>query len=492
MVDSQLSAPVRVRFAPSPTGFLHVGGARTAIFNDLLRQRLGGALILRIEDTDRERSDPEMTRQIVAALEWIGIPFDEGPHLQSERLARHRERARELIGAGRAYRCFCTAEELEPLRRRAEAEGRTFRYPRTCLHCPPEESEAKLAAGTPFVVRLAMPDEAIRFTDLVRGDMEFAADVLDDFILLRSDGSPTYHLSVVVDDVDMGVTCVLRGEDHLSNTPKHVALFRALGAEPPRFGHLPLILGPDKKRLSKRTGAASVEQFRAQGVLPQALYNYLALLGWYPGEDVELLTREEMIGRFSVEGLNASAAVFDREKLAWMNAKYLASMPLAEVWPHLEPFLAAHGLAGDGVAVDGERLRLAVELHRPRATNLAELAEQVVPYFRASIDYDPELAGKYRDDAALPARISALRHRYAELEPFRVEPLEAALRELAEAEGVKAATLIHPLRMAVSGAKAGPPVFDLVEVTGREATIARMDDFLAWLGAGAAAPGGAE
>ena len=451
MVDSQLSAPVRVRFAPSPTGFLHVGGARTAIYNDLLRQRLGGALILRIEDTDRERSDPEMTRQIVSALEWIGIPFDEGPHLQSERLDLHIKRAEELLAAGRAYLCFCTAEELEPLRRQAEAAGRTFRYPRTCLHCPSEEIDAKLAAHTPFVVRLAMPDEAIRFTDLVRGDMEFAADVLDDFILLRANGTPTYHLSVVVDDIDMGVTCVLRGEDHLSNTPKHVALFRALGVEPPRFGHLPLILGTDKKRLSKRTGAASVEQFRAEGVLPQALYNYLALLGWYPGEDVEILSREEMIGRFGVEGLNASAAVFDREKLAWMNAKYLSTMPLDEVWPHLEPFLAAQGLAGDGVAVDGERLRRAVELHRPRATKLAELAEQVVPYFRSSLDYDPELAGKYRDDAALPPRLSALRDRYAAARPFAVEPLEAALRELADAEGVKAAYLIHPLRMAVSG-----------------------------------------
>jgi glutamyl-tRNA synthetase len=481
MVDTQLSGPVRVRFAPSPTGYLHVGGARTAIYNDLLRQRLGGALILRIEDTDRERSDPEMTRRIVAALEWIGIPFDEGPHLQSERLARHRERAEELIAAGRAYRCFCTPDELEPLRRQAEAEGRTFRYPRTCQQCPPAEAEAKRAAGTPFVVRLAMPDAAIRFTDLVRGEMEFAADVLDDFILLRSDGSPTYHLSVVVDDVDMGVTCVLRGEDHLSNTPKHVALFRALGVEPPRFGHLPLILGPDKKRLSKRTGATSVEEFRAQGVLPQALYNYLALLGWYPGEDVEILTREEMIGRFSVAGLNASAAVFDRDKLAWMNAKYLSTLPLDEVWPHLEPFLAEHGLAGDGVAVDRERLRTAVELHRPRATDLADLAAQVVPYFRQRIDYEPELAGKYRDDPELPARLAALRERYAAARPFAVEPLETALRGLAEAEGVKAAYLIHPLRMAVSGEKAGPPVFDLVAVTGREATLERLDDFLLWL-----------
>ncbi|HEX2163823.1 MAG TPA: glutamate--tRNA ligase [Thermoanaerobaculia bacterium] len=482
MADTQLSGPVRVRFAPSPTGYLHVGGARTAIYNDLLRRSLGGALILRIEDTDRERSDPEMTRQIVAALAWLGIPFDEGPHLQSERLERHRERAGELLAAGRAYRCFCTPEELEPLRRQAEAEGRTFRYPRTCQRLAPAEAEAKRAAGTPFVVRLAMTDETIRFDDLVRGPMEFAAEVLDDFILLRSDGSPTYHMSVVVDDVDMGVTLVLRGEDHLSNTPKHVALFAALGAPAPRFGHLPLILGPDKKRLSKRTGATSVEEFRAQGVLPQALYNHLALLGWYPGEDVEVLSREEMIERFRVEGLNASAAVFDRDKLAWMNAKYLSTLPLDELWPHLLPFLAAAGVpAGEATPGEGERLRQAVELHRARAADLADLGAQVAPYFRHRLDYDPELAGKYRDDPELPARLGALRDRYAAAEPFAVEPLEAALRELAEAQGVKAGYLIHPLRMAVSGAKAGPPVFDLVAVTGREAALARIDDFLAWL-----------
>jgi glutamyl-tRNA synthetase len=329
----------------------------------------------------------------------------------------------------------------------------------------------------------------VRFTDLVRGEMEFSPEVLDDFILLRSDGSPTYHLSVVVDDVDMGVTCVLRGEDHLSNTPKHIALFQAFGAPVPRFGHLPLILGPDKKRLSKRTGATSVEEFRAQGILPQALYNYLALLGWYPGDEVELLAREEMIARFTVEGLNASAAVFDRDKLAWMNARYLAALPWEELHPHLEPFLAPHGLAGPEAGGDPERLRRAVELHRPRATDLAELAAQVVPYFRDHLDYDPELAGKYRDDAELAERLAALRDRYQAVEPFAVETLEAALRGLADEQGVKAAYLIHPLRMAVSGDKAGPPVFDLVAVTGRGRAVAHLDHFLAWLrSAGAESP----
>ena len=379
MATTELSGPVRVRFAPSPTGYLHVGGARTAIYNELLRQSLGGAFILRIEDTDRERSDEAMTRQIIDALAWIGIELDEGPLLQSARVERHRERAGELLASGAAYRCFCTPEELAEQRAAAEAKGEKFRYPRTCLPRAGAESDGLAAEGKPFVLRLRMPDEPIRVDDMVRGTVEVPPEALDDFVLLRSDGSPTYHLSVVVDDVDMEVTHVLRGEDHLSNTPKHVALFRALGAGLPRFGHLPLILGPDKKRLSKRTGATSVEELRDQGILPQALYNYLALLGWSPGDDVELMSREEMIERFSVERLNGSAAVFDRDKLAWMNAQYLMHLPLDELMPHLVPFLTKAGLAGTHeMEVEKERLRRAVELHRMRAKTLAELAEQLV------------------------------------------------------------------------------------------------------------------
>src|SRR5689334_15288852 len=320
---TKIQGPVRVRFAPSPTGFLHVGGARTAIYNDLLRQNVGGAFILRIEDTDKERSDEAMTRQIQSALAWIGVVWDEGPFLQSERLPRHHERAEELLAAGKAYRCFCTQEELDAQRAEAQQRGVAFRYPRTCMKLSQEEIDARLAAGAPFVVRFRMPDDNIRFHDLVRGDMDFPPDALDDFILLRSDGSPTYHMSVCVDDIDMGVTHVIRGEDHLSNTPKHIPLFQALGGEVPAFAHLPLILGPDKKRLSKRTGATSVEEFRAEGILPQALYNFMALLGWNPGDDRELFTRKELAEIFSVERLNASAAVFDREKLLWMNAQYL-------------------------------------------------------------------------------------------------------------------------------------------------------------------------
>jgi glutamyl-tRNA synthetase len=476
---SEIAGPVRVRFAPSPTGFLHVGGARTAIYNDLLRQSAGGAFVLRIEDTDRERSDEAMTHRIQSALAWIGVEWDEGPYLQSERLGRHRERAEELLASGGAYRCFCSPEELDRLRQEAQKRGDAFRYPRTCLALSAGEVRERLARGEPFAVRCRMPDEPIRFHDLVRGDMDFPPEALDDFVLLRSDGTPTYHMSVVVDDIDMAISHVIRGEDHLSNTPKHIALFRAFGAAVPTFGHLPLILGPDKKRLSKRIGSTAVEEFRAEGILPQALYNFLALLGWNPGDEREVLSRRELIELFTVERLNASAAVFDRDKLLWMNAQYLSSLPLGEIRPHLEPFLAEVGLGG-GV-IDEARLAAALELHRTRARTLRDLAQAVVPYFAPALDYDPALCGKYVEDPAVAEGLAALRERLLALPEWEKGAIEAELRAVAEARGVKAGALIHPTRMALSGASAGPPLFDLLEVMGQEATARHLERFAACL-----------
>jgi glutamyl-tRNA synthetase len=482
----RLAGPLRVRFAPSPTGFLHVGGARTAIYNDLLRHSLGGAFVLRIEDTDRARSDEAMTRGIEEALRWVGTVWDEGPFLQSERMGRHTEKAQELLAGGKAYRCFCTAEQLEPLRRAAEKEGRTFRYPRTCAALPAEQVAARLAAGEQAVTRFRMPDEPVRFTDLVRGDVEFPADALDDFVLLRSDGTPTYHMSVVVDDVDMGITLVLRGEDHLSNTPKHVRLFEAFGAPLPRFGHLPLILGPDKKKLSKRTGNTAVEEFRAQGILPEALYNFLALLGWSPGDGRELMTRDEMIAAFSVDRLGGSAAVFDPEKLLWMNSQYLWKLGVPELACKTAPFASEQGLAAEQIAAP--LFLQAVALQQPRARTLRELAEQVVPYFAAPTAYDEAATRKCLLTPALDELLAELATRWQTLEPFGKEALEASLRELATARGVKAAALIHPTRMALSASTAGPPLFDLVEVLGRPEALARLERYRGWLATLAAAP----
>lgn len=472
---TELEGPVRVRFAPSPTGYLHVGGARTAIYNELLRQSLGGVLILRIEDTDKARSDEAMTRQIQEALAWIGVAWDEGPYRQSQRIERHQERAQALLDAGKAYRCYRTPEELEELRRQGQKEGWSLREARLAL--PADEVEKREAAGGPFTVRFRMPAGNIRFRDLVRGEVDFPPDALEDLVLLRSDGSPTYHLSVVSDDIDMGMTHVIRGEDHLSNTPKHVALFEALGAPVPTFAHLPLILGPDKKRLSKRTGATSVEEFRDQGILPQALYNYLALLGWSPGGDREIMSRKEMVQLFTVERLSPSAAVFDRDKLAWVNAQYMSGLALEEILEHLQPFLAGVGLE----SADPGRLLQVVDLHRKRAKELRELAAAAVPYFVDRLGYDPELCGKFIADPELPGHLEQLSRRYAALPAFDIDPLDEALRQLAEELGVKAGVLIHPTRMALSASKTGPPLFDLVAAMGRQATLRHLAHFVAFL-----------
>ena len=477
MPDTQSQTPVRVRFAPSPTGFLHVGGARTAIYNELLRRSRGGSSILRIEDTDRERSDEAMTRQIEEALAWLEVEYDEGPFLQSARVERHRELVDQLIQEGKAYRCFCTPEELDAQRAKVEKGGLRFRYPGTCRKLPDAEAVSRLEAGAPHVVRFRSPEREVVVDDLVRGEVTFAPEVLDDFILLRTDGSPTYHMSVVADDMDMGVTHVIRGEDHLSNTPKHIPLFKALGSAVPRFAHLPLILGTDKKRLSKRTGATSVEEFRDQGILPQALYNYLALLGWSPGDDREIMSKAEMIELFTLGRLNASAAVFDPDKLAWMNSQYMSGSELSEFLPHLDRFLPEVGL--DGLTgPERARLEAAAQLHRQRAKTLREVAELLVPYFAERLDYDPALTARFRKDPELPVMVEKLRERYLEIEPFEIDPLDDALRTLADELDVKAGALIHPLRMALSGAKAGPPVFDLVAAMGREATARHLALFV--------------
>ncbi len=474
-----LVGPVRLRFAPSPTGYLHVGGARTAIYNDLLRQSRGGAYVLRIEDTDRARSDEAMTRQIEEALAWCGVTWDEGPFLQSERLPRHREAAAGLLAADKAYPCFCTSEQLEPLRRAAEKEGRTFRYPRTCAALPAAEVAARRAAGEPAALRFRMPDGPVAWHDLVRDDVEFPAEALDDFVLLRSDGTPTYHLSVVVDDLDMRIDLVLRGEDHVSNTPKHIRLFEALGATLPRFGHLPLILGPDKRRLSKRTGATSVEELRAQGILPEALYNFLALLGWSPGDGRELMRRDELIAAFSLERVSNAAAVFDPEKLLWMNGQYLWTLPVTELVTRVAPFAAAAGLEAH---LGTPLFAAAVALQQLRARTLVELAEQLRPYFASELAYDEAASRKYLATPDLEGLLGELGERWAALAAWSKEPLEESLRALAGERGVKAAALIHPVRMALSATTAGPPLFDLVAAMGREETARRLERYRGHLG----------
>src|SRR5262252_9596585 len=346
----------RVRFAPSPTGYLHVGGARTALFNWLFARRHGGTFVLRIEDTDAERSSWEMVAGIVDGLRWLGLDWDEGPdvggphtpYFQSERLAKYREHARSLVGSGHAYFFYCTPEDLQKKRADAEARGAVWSYDRACVKKSPEEIARLDAAGAPKAIRFHVPPGETAFADLVHGDIRFDNANIEDFVILRSDGHPTYHLSVVVDDIDMEITHVVRGDDHISNTPKQVLLYRAFGRPVPQFAHVPLILGPDKKRLSKRHGATSVMEYPRLGYLPEAMVNFLALLGWSPGGDRELLSRDELVSLFTLEGISGGNAVFNPEKLDWFNQQHIGRLPAATLLERIEPSLEAAGLWRDG------------------------------------------------------------------------------------------------------------------------------------------------
>ncbi|MGH9442757.1 MAG: glutamate--tRNA ligase [Thermoanaerobaculia bacterium] len=459
---------VRVRFAPSPTGSLHVGGARTALYNFLFARHAGGVHILRIEDTDVERSRTELTDQILRSMEWLGLDWDEGPIHQSDRMELYRAKAGELLAAGKAYRCFCAPEELEADRKRAEAEKRAYQYSKKCRSIPEEESQRRAGAGERFVLRLRVPPDPIAVDDLIRGRVEFPAGATDDFVLVRSGGHPLYHFTVCVDDVDMRITHVIRGDDHLANTPKHVVLFQALGAEPPKFAHLGMIYGTDRKKLSKRHGAASVEEWREAGIFPEALVNFLALLGWSPGDDREIMPLSEMVRDFTLDRVGASPSVFDPDKLLWMNSKYLASMTPAELLGRLKP--GGGALPAESVAVR------AIELHRERSRTLPELASALADYEVDPREYDaaglkknvgPETAGL----------LLVLAQRFTALPSFEKAGLEAALREVAAEKAVSAGKLIHPLRLAVTGKTVGAPLFDVLELLGKDAVERRIGKF---------------
>lgn len=439
-------------------------------------------MLLRIEDTDVERSKQHHAEQILQSLQWLGIDWDEGPIYQSDRLGRYRERAEELVATGRAYRCYCTIEELEAERAAAESAGVSYRYSGRCRGRA--EAGEPQPVEPPHVIRCKVGPGPIEFHDLIRGDVQFEGELIDDFVIIRSDGNPTYHLSVVVDDVDMEITHVARGDDHLSNTPKHIVLFRAFGANVPVFAHLPLILGSDRKRLSKRTGATSAEEYRDMGIVPRALFNFLTLLGWNPGGDRELISREEASEIFDLSDVNKAPAVFDPEKLLWMNGQYLMRMSADEIYPHLAPFLPGdHAL---------EELRAAIELSKGRGRTLREVAIQLEPYLLedGAIEYEAEAAKKHLKGDDLGARLTELHDVLAATDPFDVTTTEAALRALAESKGISAAKLIHPLRVALTGRGASPPIFDVAVVLGRERTLRRLRILIDRLQGGSDTPAG--
>jgi glutamyl-tRNA synthetase len=479
----------RVRFAPSPTGYLHVGGARTALFNWLYARRHGGTFVLRIEDTDVERSSTDMVTGILDGLGWLGLNWDEGPdvggphapYFQSERLDRYRDAADRLLRDGHAYFCYCSADRLREERQRAEQRGEAWQYDRACLQLSADRVRELEAASTPRAVRFRVPAAGAAFDDIVHGRIAFDGASIEDFVILRSDRYPTYHLSVAVDDIDMAITDVIRGDDHISNTPKHVLLFQALGSPVPRFAHVPLILGADKKRLSKRHGATSVIEYRRQGYLAPAMANFLALLGWSPGGDRELMTMGELIESFTLEGISGGNAVFNTDKLDWMNGQYVARMPIDELAAAVRPFFEEAGLASLALVADRKAFYRLLELLRPRAKRLTDFVEQARPLVDDDVTYEQEAVDKHLGGADLGGHIAALIETLDAATPYDEAHVEAAVRGTATSRGIKAGALIHATRVAVTGRTQSPGLFEVLAWLGRERTRARLTHLLEFL-----------
>jgi glutamyl-tRNA synthetase len=464
----------RVRFAPSPTGYLHVGGARTALFNWLFARHFGGTFILRIEDTDFERSSEAMVEGILEGMRWLGLDWDEGPFFQSQRLPLYQATAQKLIDSGHAYYCFCTKEELEARR----SEGTATMYDRRCRTLDPAESKQRRLDGEAAAIRFSVPDGSTSWDDAVFGRVEFANAELEDFVLLRSDGIPTYHLSVVADDIDMRLTHIIRGADHISNTPKQVLQYQALGAELPIFAHVPLILGPDKTRLSKRHGATSVIAYKDMSIVPEAFRNFLALLGWSPGskqnpanKDREIFSSEDLIQLFSLEGISKSNAVFDNDKLAWFNTEYIRAYDSNKLLPLIQIEWKAANFTSTR---SNAEILAAIDLLKPRARSLKDFAGLFRAYFSDDFEYDPAAVTKFLSDPALPALLQELAARYAAASEFTEASAEQILRDFATEKAIKAGVLINGSRVALTGQAVAPSLFAVMALLGKDRVVHRL------------------
>jgi glutamyl-tRNA synthetase len=494
MANPDKSIPPVVRFAPSPTGYLHVGGARTALFNFLFARHFHGKFILRIEDTDQKRFQPEALEEIFASLKWLGLDWDEGPgaegaaapYFQSRRTKIYRQHAEHLLAENKAYRCFCTEDRLTRMREEQEkakmAHGSG--YDRYCRFLSAVEVGKLQAAGTPHVMRLKVPEgRMVVFTDLIRGEISYSSDQLDDLVLLKSDGFPTYHLANVVDDHLMKITHVLRGDEWIASTPRHILIYEAFGWQPPHFAHMPVILAPDGGKLSKRRGAASVLDYQRAGFFPEALRNFLALLGWSPGEDREIMSLAEMIAAFSLERVSAKAAVFDETKLEWMNGQYLQRRSPEELLPGVRLLWEKSGLIQKGGQFDMSYAARVIGMFKERCKKLGEIAESSHYFFVDPAAYDPQATKKYfKDDAALLLQI--LGEKLSGLIDFNHDSLERLYHLLAENLGLSVGKLIHPTRLAISGISFGPGLFEMMALLGKETVVRRLHKAQDWLLAG--------
>jgi len=487
----------RVRFAPSPTGYLHVGGARTALFNWLFARHEGGTLLLRIEDTDVGRNRPELVDGILDDLKWLGIEWDEGPFFQSQRLEMYQAAAARLLAGGAGFACYCKASayaggdaapggEAEEQEGEGDDEGPKSQKGPACPCRDMSEADraAKQKDGTPYAVRFRVPRSgATKFEDIVFGTREVQNQEIEDFVLLRSNGLPTYQLSVVVDDIDMRITHVIRGADHLSNTPKQALLYEALGAPVPLFAHVPLILGPDRKRLSKRHGATSVGSYAKEGFLPEAFRNFLALLGWSPGDDSEILRTPQMIERFTLAGVSRTNAVFDRPKLEWVNTEYQQKLPIEELLPYVEAELKRAGLwEGSQASRDAAWFARTVDLIRPRTRLLGDFTTWSRAFFTDDFEYEAEAREKFWKDERIAGMLGKLADALAALPDWNHDACDATSRGVAAAEGVKAGVLINATRVAIVGRAVAPPLFDTMVALGKDRVVTRLRRAVEFLG----------
>src|SRR6195256_3001509 len=501
MTETPKNTPgaVRVRFAPSPTGYLHVGGARTALFNWLFARHQRGAMILRIEDTDAERNKPELVQGIIDGLRWLGVDWDEGPFYQSQRTELYQSAGKKLLASGAAFLCYCPAERYAGGDHAVEAQDDEPKAagPRRIVRCPCRDGKPS-TPGVKLAVRFRVPTGGTtKFFDAVFGEREFSNDEIEDFVLLRSAkgneefGQSMYQLGVVVDDIDMRISHGIRGADHISNTPKQVLLYRALGVEPPIFAHVPLILGPDKSRLSKRHGATDVNIYRTEGFLPEAFRNFLALLGWAPGGDEEFLRTKDLLEKLSLEGVSRTNAVFDRPKLEWFNTQYLQKLPIEELLPEVEAELKRSGLwkeewaAGAAPGPDGRDhawFAKTVDLLRPRVRLLPDFSTWSRAFFSDDFPRDPAAIAKFWKDPKTPELLATLADALEALSEWNHDATDHASRAVAEAGGVKAGLLINATRVAIVGQAVAPPLFDTMVVLGQRRVVRRLRDPVASFG----------
>lgn len=463
-----MSEEIRVRFAPSPTGFLHIGGARTALFNWLYARHNNGKFVLRIEDTDKERSTDEYIDAIIEGMKWLGLEADEGPFRQTDRFDIYKGYVDKLVGESKAYYCYCSPDELDAKRKEAMKQGRALKYDGKCRDLK------EPVDGVKPVVRFRMPQEGqTTVEDLIKGKVSFENEQLDDLIIARSDGTPTYNLTVVVDDVDMKITHVIRGDDHLNNTPRQTQIYKALGYEVPKFAHLPMILGADKARLSKRHGATSVMAYYEMGYLPDALVNYLVRLGWSYG-DQEVFAREELIEHFSFENVGKAAAVFNPEKLLWLNAQYIMNSPSEKLGGLVMPFLIKEGTAAEGQEIDRAWLAKAIDTLKERAKTMLELSASLRYYIAEDVVFDDKAKNKFLNEKSHDMLVE-LKDGLTAMSDFTTKEIEKLFNSIIEKHEVKLGKLAQPVRVALTGGTQSPGIFEVIDVLGREKTIKRLE-----------------